>query len=641
MRDVMSLIKDSVKRAQEYAQKIQNPSGFWRGIMETNVTMEAEMMMLNYFLGVDDPSQNKKLVRNILDNMNPGGSWGNYYGAQGDLSTTIEAYFALKLSGIDGNTKEMRRAFDFILAHGGIDQARVFTKIWLALFGQISWDNLPSLPPEIILMPPWFPLNIHNVGAWARATIVPLTLVLANRPMCSIPESAGVKDLYLMNKKTTHSWPLFSWKRFFYNLNTCLKIYDKHPFQSLRAKAIKKVMAWILTRQQLDGTWDGIQPATFYSLIALKSMGYSSKDSIIQNALQGLKSNFSTESETTIKIDAANSNTWDTCLMLNALLDSGLPPQEPAIQQGIQYLLKKQILSPGDWQVNSPQLQPGGWAFAFANENSPDTDDTAEVLIALCKSGLTSSVADEAAKKGCQWMLGMQSRNGGWAGYDKDQTNRVWGQSPFFDFADAFDLPSVDVTAHVLEALALMDFPSDHPQIMRGLDYIFSEQQEDGSWFGRWGVNYIYGTSAVLGALSALQVDMSLPAVKLASDWLLRIQNKDGGWGESCTSFAMLEYKGKGESTPSQTAWALIGLIAAGLSKHPSVNRGIEFLCASQNQEGTWDEDYYTGCALCRNLAIERPSKYDSSIFMVNYHLWRHIWPLRALGIYLKTIDNE
>jgi len=655
MPDIL-LVKNAIHLAQHYALENQYPEGYWRGSDETNNAMEAEFIFINYFLGTNDALQTQKLVKQILDCQLDDGTWGVYYGSPGELSITTECYFALKLAGVNVDLPNMKKARDFILAHGGIEKTRIFTKFWLALFGQYAWHSIPVLPPELIYLPSWFPINIYEFASWARSGIVPLMIILTEKPVCRIPVTAQISELYVNSNATSSNHPalpFFSLQRFFIFADKCLRLYEKSPWKPGRNKAKKKVLDWMMERVQADGTTGGTEAGWSFTMLAFKTAGYSSDHPVIKNCLDGVLKNYSYEDAGALRIEATNSPIWDTCLMLTALIDSGLAINSPALAKGVEFLLRNQIKSKGDWQVKVPNVEPAGWAFEFANNYYPDIDDTAEVLIALSRYQNNSTSPNDnlhqAIQQGTRWMLALQSENGGWAAFDKDNTRTLLTKLPFFDFGEIIDPPSVDVTAHVLEALGVLGFSLDHPQIKRGLDYIFSEQEADGSWFGRWGVNYIYGTSAVIVALRALNVTMSELPIARGIDWILSKQNPDGGWGESCASYVNLDESGVGPSTASQTAWALMALIAANRIDDAATQNGMAYLCKTLPDTGIWDEPYYTGCGFGGYLTGMRPTrdvvknlgKELSTGFMLRYDLYRHYWPLRALGMYKEAMKAK
>ena len=658
----VKLLHKAIERTQRYFLRTQHKEGYWWGELESNPTMEAEYIMLTHFLGSDEGDRIPRIAEDIRRRQSDDGSWRMYYGAPGDLSTSIECYFALKLAGDSPQARHMVRARAFILENGGVPMARVFTKIWLALFGQWDWKGTPAMPPDMLLLPKWAPFNIYRFASWARATIVPMTIILTLHPTRPPRDSAWVKELFPEGtvNVTLSRWKArpFSLRGGFLVLDKVVRIYRNLPFVPGRERALKAAVDWIINHQEADGSWAGIQPPWVYSLIALSSLGFSLDHPVIKNGLEGFRGRWSICSEggEALRVQACLSPVWDTCLAMRGLLDSGVPAGHPSIRQAAAWLIEREIRVKGDWAVYKPRLEPSGWPFEFDNVNYPDIDDSA-IIVADLASTIMKDEAGERARssairRAVNWLSGMQCPNGGWAAFDWKNDSRQLANIPFADFGELLDPPSVDVTAHVLEMYGRMGYTADHRAIRRGLSFIWEQQEHDGPWFGRWGVNYIYGTAAVLPALESLGVDMSQPRVRRAVDWLLAHQNADGGWGETCASYADPSLRGQGESTPSQTSWALVSLISAGETRHPSVERGIEFLLDRQREDGTWDEPHFTGCGFPGYGPGDRPESYDStdgsngqgpelgSAFMINYHLYRNYFPLWALGRYANRLQS-
>ncbi len=652
-------VDKAIRKAQGYMLSIQREEGYWWGELESNPTMEAEYLMLTHFLEVEDKERWRKIVNHVRGRQLDDGSWAQYYGAPGNLSTSVECYMALKLAGEPPDSDHMTRAREFILSKGGVPATRVFTRIWLALLGQYDWKKLPAIPPEVMFLPTWFPFNIYEFSSWARATIVPMSVILTEKPARPVPEWAAIDELYPSEPQKASPTrrlapPVPSWRGFFSSADWCLRLYEKAPLKPGRSWAKQLAAHWILSHQEADGSWGGIQPPWVYSLICLKQLGYPLDHPAMKMGLQGFES-FAIEEEDTWRVQACVSPVWDTCLALIAMLESGAAPDDPAMQTAARWLVDKQILRGGDWQVKAPDTPPGGWAFEFANNNYPDIDDVAEALIGLSMSSLPDGEDQgrkEAIDRGVAWLLGVQSRNGGWAGFDKDNDKDYMSKIPFADFGESLDPPSVDVTAHVVEALGKLGYDRSFEPVERAYNYIREEQEEDGPWFGRWGVNYIYGAGAALPALEAIGEDMSQPYVRKAVDWLIAHQNGDGGWGESCGSYVDPSLRGVGPSAASQTAWALLALIAAGEGGNEATLRGVEYLESTQKEDGSWDEPYFTGTGFPgygtgRRLK-DMPSPGDpegqdldmSAGFMINYHLYRNYWPLTALGRFKRNVES-
>ena len=649
---------ETVAKSQQYMLDIQYPDGYWWGELESNPTMEAEYLMLTHILGVPDPERWRKIANYILGRQQDDGSWAQYYDAPGNLSTSIECYTALKMAGISPDSPEMVKARNFIVAKGGVHASRIFTKIWLAMLGQYPWNRLPAMPPELIFLPSWFPFNIYEFSSWARATIVPMTVILSEKPTVPIPESAAIPEIVVDEEiapaTNGRRGSIASWRTFFYGADKLLRLYEKAPIKPGRNWAKDQAARWILQHQEADGSWGGIQPPWVYSLICLKHLGYGLEHPAMKAGLQGFEG-FAIEENDAWRVQACVSPVWDTCLALIAMLESGIPANHPDMESATRWLIEKQILTGGDWQVKAPKTPPGGWAFEFDNNNYPDIDDVSEVLMALHLARLPEGedhTRTSAIERGVAWLLGVQSANGGWAAFDKDNDHTYLSSIPFADFGETLDPPSVDVTAHVVEALAKLGYDRNFEPIGKAYLYIRDEQEEDGPWFGRWGVNYIYGTGAVLPALQTIGEDMTQPYVRRAVSWLMEHQNVDGGWGESCGSYVDFSLRGRGVSTASQTAWALLALIAAGEAGSDSALRGVRFLHQTQQPDGSWDEPYFTGTGFPgygvghRQQKLPEPGdpshqELDMGAgFMINYHLYRNYWPLTALGRFLKATNS-
>src|SRR6266508_2256246 len=548
---------------------LQDSDGWWKGDLETNVSMDAEDLLLREFLGIRTDERTKGAAAWIRSKQREDGTWATFHGGPPDLSTTIEAYVALRLAGDPEDAAHLRRAAAWIREAGGVERSRVFTRIWLALFGLWDWEDLPVMPPEMILLPSWVPLNVYDFACWARQTIVPLTIVSA-----------------------------------------------------LRRMAMRRATHWIIERQEADGAWGGIQPPWVYSIMALHLLGYPLDHPVLQAGLRGLEG-FTVNDGPNVWLEACQSPVWDTGLAVIALADAGLAADHPALVRAGEWLLGEEVRRRGDWAVRRPALAPGGWAFEFANDNYPDIDDTAEIVLALRRVAHPDAERLHAAlARGVAWVIGMQSSGGGWAAFDADNTSTLPLQLPFCDFGAVTDPPSADVTAHVIEMLAVAGLGRS-PVTRRGLDWLLREQERDGSWFGRWGANHVYGVGAVLPALVAAGMDPRHGAIRRAVRWLVEHQNQDGGWGEDLRSYVDRQWRGRGASTASQTAWALLALLAAGERDSQAAARGVAYLAATQASDGSWDEPYYTGTGFPGD-------------FYINYHLYRQVFPVMALGRYVN-----
>ncbi|MFD8020872.1 squalene--hopene cyclase [Streptomyces lavendulae] len=616
-------VQEATDKAVRALLERQDPAGWWKGDLETNVTMDAEDLLLRQFLGIRDEAVTRAAALFIRGEQREDGTWATFHGGPPELSATIEAYVALRLAGDDPTSPHMARASAWIRAHGGIAAARVFTRIWLALFGWWNWDHLPELPPELVFLPPWVPLNIYDFGCWARQTIVPLTVVSALRPVRPAPFALDELHTDARNPFPARpAAPLASWEGAFQRMDKALHVYRRFAPGRLRKAAMTAAGRWIVERQENDGCWGGIQPPAVYSVIALHLLGYDLGHPVMRAGLESLDRFAVWREDGARMIEACQSPVWDTCLAAIALADAGVRPDHPALVKAADWMLGEEIRRSGDWAVRRPGLEPGGWAFEFHNDNYPDIDDTAEVVLALRRIHHPEPAKVEAAiARGVSWNLGMQSKNGAWGAFDADNTSPFPNRLPFCDFGEVIDPPSADVTAHVVEMLAFEGKAAD-PRTRRGIAWLLAEQEPDGAWFGRWGTNYVYGTGSVVPALTAAGIAPSHPAVRRAVGWLESVQNEDGGWGEDQRSYQDRSWAGKGASTASQTAWALMALLSAGERDGRAVERGLAYLVGTQRPDGTWDEPYFTGTGF----------PWD---FSINYHLYRQVFPLTALGRYL------
>jgi len=629
-------VNEAIRRSQEYFLRSQHPDGYWWGELESNVTMAAEYLLLTHFLGCGETDRWRKVANYLRSQQRPDGTWAIWYDGPPDINATVESYFALKLAGVPADDPMMEKARAFVLSQGGIPNTRIFTKIWLALFGQWDWRGVPALPPEFVLLPTWFPLNIYEFACWARGTIVPMLLLLSERPVCPVPEYARLDDLYPAPRdQIDYSLPkpkdTWSWRGLFYKLDGIFRQYEAIALRPLRRAAVRAAERWIVARQEADGSWGGIQPPWVYSLIALKLLGYPLDHSVMKKGIEGFDS-FAVQDDETYNPQACISPVWDTALAMNGLLDSGLAPNHPMLVRAGRWLLREQVLGGGDWQVKAKGAEPGGWAFEFENDYYPDTDDTAEVIMALHRTKISDSKRKRRAiQRGVKWLLAMQSKNGGWGSFDKDNTQRLVTYIPFCDFGEVIDYPTEDVTAHIVECLGYLGYDKQAAPVRRALVYLRRQQDSRGPWWGRWGVNYIYGTGAVLPALKAVGVEMSHPRVQEAIRWLIERQNEDGGWGESIESYFDPSLAGQGPSTASQTAWALLALLAAAPSEDGNLEaaacRGVRYLAESQEEDGQWEEPHFTATGFPRD-------------FMIKYHLYRNYWPLMALGRFRRLLAD-
>jgi squalene-hopene/tetraprenyl-beta-curcumene cyclase len=621
----------ALDRARDALLHLQDDAGWWKAELETNVTMDAEDLLLRQFLGIGTDDVTRRTAAWIRSQQRSDGTWATFYEGPPDLSTTIEAYVALRLAGDGPDAGHITKAAEFVRDAGGLERSRVFTRIWMALFGEWPWDALPAMPPEVVLLPPSSPVSIYDFASWARQTVVALTVVGAYRPvrdlgfpldelrtgLPALPAPPLARPALPHRSRSLAGARSYRW--LFEALDRGLHVYERHPLPALRRAALRAAERWIVARQESDGSWGGIQPPWVYSLMALHLRGYPLDHPVMRAGLDGLDS-FSIRDADSRRLEACQSPVWDTALAVVALGDAGVEPDDPALVRAADWLLDEEVRVTGDWSVRRPKLEPGGWAFEFANVNYPDTDDTAEVVLALRRVDHPEPErVDAAIERARRWQLGMQCRDGGWAAFDVDNTRRWPTQLPFCDFGEVIDPPSADVTAHVVEMLAALGSTADREPTSRGISWLLEAQEPDGSWFGRWGVNHVYGTGAAVPALVEAGVEPGDAPIRRAVRWLERHQNADGGWGEDIRSYRDRAWIGRGASTASQTAWALLALLAAGERESASTGRGIAWLVDQQRSDGTWDEPWYTGTGFPGD-------------FSINYHLYRLVFPVMALG---------
>jgi squalene-hopene/tetraprenyl-beta-curcumene cyclase len=613
----------ALERAVAHLRSRQHADGWWKGALDTNVTMDAEDLLLREFLGIRRERETRMAANWIRSQQREDGSWGLFFGADGDLSTTVEAYAALRLAGDPPDAEHMRRACAFARAAGGLERTRTFTHIWLALFGLWPWEDLPALPPEIMLLPARAPLSIYQFGCWARQTVVALTVVMDARPVRPLP--FGLDELRTgerpPRKNPIHTRWTFTRAGVLAALDRVARWYSRRPLRALREHALQRAEAWIVARQEADGSWGGIQPPWVYSLMALQLRGYAIDHPVMRAGIEGIET-FVIEEGDQRRLEACQSPVWDTALAIIALSDAGVPSDDPGLVRAADWLLDEEVRVRGDWAIRRPHVQPGGWAFEFANDTYPDVDDTAEVALALRRVAHPDPArVDAAIARGVQWTLGLQSSDGGWGAFDADNTSTLIADIPFCDFGEVTDPPSADVTAHAVEMLAREGHGG--APFARGLRWLREAQEPDGSWFGRWGVNHIYGTWSALLALEAVGAGADDLQVRRAVRWLEERQNEDGGWGEDPRSYDDPAWIGRGPRTASQTGWALIALDAAG-EHSAAMARGVQWLVDNQQADGGWDEPQYTGTGFPGD-------------FYINYELYRLVFPVMALGRWVRS----
>ena len=653
-----STVQTTLRNALKWIQARQEPDGFWCGILESNCCMEAQWILGMHVVGRLDLPQLKEAEKAILHEQKEDGAWRVYHDApMGDINTTVECYAALRAMGHAPDELPLRRAREWILSHGGLQKTRVFTRFWLAVIGEWPWDKVPVVPPEIIRLPRWFPFSIYNFAAWARASIMPLTIVSARRIVKPLPPRARLNELF-PNGRDRQDYALAKTiegfvPHAFVFFDKCLKLYQKLPWQPFRESSIKLMLEWIIRHEDADGFWGGIQPPWIYGIIALVTEGYPLTHPCVDRAIKATELYWTYPRNGGRYLQPSDSAVWDTAWTMLAAVTAGETFETfPELNQALETVLAHQVSTKGDWAQTVKGVECGGWVFQHANEMFPDLDDTAIVALMLKKLRDIAPAPqrpriDAALSRAEKWLRALQSSNGGWAAYDKDNNKAILTKIPFCDFGEVLDPPSVDVTGHMLEFLAAMGTPKDDAAVQRGVAFILAEQEEDGSWFGRWGVNYIYGTAKALPGLAAAGFDMKDARVRKAADWLRSKQNADGGWGETCGSYMDDALRGVGPSTASQTAWAIIGLLSVGDDANiPAIERGLQWLADTQ-KDGTWDEPQFTGTGFPGYGLGERirlkgnaeklfQGRELARGFMLNYNLYRHYFPMLAMARYLN-----
>jgi len=623
-------LSSAISKALDYMLSVQSKEGYWVFDLEADVTIPAEYVLLQRFLGREIPQKLKeKLRKYILRRQSSDGGWPLYEGGDSEISASVKAYFALKLLGEDISFPHMQKAREKILRMGGASKVNVFTRTALALFGQIPWHTVPYMPVEIMLLPRWFFFHLSKVSYWSRTVIVPLLILYAKKPVCRLSEKEGIRELFLEDPEKLRYLDEFSknniLKDLFILLDRFMRRFDPYFSKALRDKSIKLAEKWTREHMKGEGGIGAIFPAMANAVMALKVLGCREDDPDYRRGVKAL------DDLLLIKEDEAfcqpcNSPIWDTCLSLSAILEAGIPKDHPSVKRAVEWLIDQQITNvKGDWAINAPYLEPGGWAFEFENALYPDVDDTSMVLISLIRAQVFEKYKDRI-ERGVNWIIGMQSSDGGWGAFDIDNNRLYLNNIPFADHGALLDPSTSDLTGRCIELLSLLGYRHDFPPIRKAIEFLKKEQEKNGSWYGRWGVNYIYGTWSVLMGLSQLG-ESSMPWVRKASDWIRSCQNPDGGWGETCYTYNDPRLAGKGKTTASQTAWAILSLIAAGQIENEEIKRGINYLIETQNKDGVWDEEEYTGTGFPR-------------VFYLRYHGYSKYFPLWALGAYRRMINE-
>ncbi len=628
---VRARIAEAMEAAKRYLFSRQDrEEGFWCGELEADTTLESDYIVLHTLLGTGNPVKMEKAAREILRHQNEDGGWSIFKGGPSNVSASVKAYFALKLMGRMAEEPEMTKARECILALGGVTAINTFSKMYLCFFGQYDYVAVPAIPPEIVLFPNWFWFNLYEISSWSRAILVPLSICYAKKPFKKIPDEMNIDELFLEGRhgNLQLKWDKspISWRNFFLVLNNLVHFFERVHVRPLRTLALKKAEKWMLERLEMSDGLGAIYPGILNSIIALRAQGYSTDDPQVIRALDEFEA-LGIEEKDTFRMQPCKSPVWDTAYAIFALGEAGVPADDPRMVRPAEWMLKKQVTHKGDWSVKVPKVQPGGWYFEFNNEFYPDVDDSAQVMLALNHVRTSNErYQDETVKRALDWVLAMQCKNGGWASFDKDNNKMVFQHIPFADHNAMLDPATVDITGRVLESLANHGYALKDKCVQRAVEFIQREQEPDGSWFGRWGVNYIYGTMLCLRGLAAVGVDHHEPMVQQAAEWLRMMQNPDGGWGESCESYDNSILRGQGPSTASQTAWAVMGLLAANDLRSDSVTRGIAYLLEGQQADGSWKDGWYTGTGFPR-------------VFYLKYHMYAEYFPLIALATYERRLS--
>lgn len=669
-------IQEAISRAQHNLLRLQHADGYWVGELIVDATLCSDYILYMHWAGAVDPVLEEKCVAHIRRRQLPDGGWNIYEGGPSEINASVKAYFALKLAGHSPASPWMHDARATILRLGGIPRMNTYAKLYLALLGQFPWKYLPAIPAELILLPDWLFFNIYEMSSWSRAMLVPLAILNHLKPTRQLPAEKHIHELYPAGTEQRDlSLPrderFFSWRNFFLRATELFRVFDAPAMRWLRRRALRVAINW-MTERMGEGS-DGLAavfPAMLNSIIALKALGHEDSDPLLRKAVRDFEGLFVDDPED-FRIQPCLSPVWDTAINLIALVESGLDPRHAAVQRAAAWLCEKEVRIRGDWSRKNPHPEGSGWAFEFNNIHYPDTDDTAMVLMALrlvplgnveSRTSKVESCANAVrpgAENGAEapafdlrpstfdasssalfdralaWLLSFQCRDGGWAAFDKDVTQRWLEDVPFADHNAILDPTCSDLTGRTLELLGYIGFDRDAPCVQAALAHLKRTQEPDGSWYGRWGVNYIYGTWQVLRGLRAIGIDMKQDWIVRAREWLESCQNEDGGWGETCASYDDPMLKGKGPSTASQTAWALMGLCAAGdpavnsghIIETRAIRRGVDFLLRTQNRDGSWTEPETTGTGFPR-------------VFYLKYDMYRNNFPLMALATFANYRDG-
>ena len=642
-------ITQGIAQAKDWLFDQQHPDGYWCGELEADSMLESDYIFMHTLLGTGEPGRMERAINEILRHQNEDGGWGLFPGGPSNISYGVKAYLALKLMGWSKDHPVLVKAREWVLAHGGVVECNTFTKIYLCALGQYDYDAVPAIPPEIVLFPNWCYFNIYEISSWSRGILVPLSIIYAKKPFKKLAPEQGIEELFVGGRKNANMhlrWdkkkPL-GWRNFFLALDRMMHLAERVHIRPLRKVALKRAEAWMLERFEKSDGLGAIYPAMLNSIVALRCLGRSVDDPQLIRALDEFEKlgidcpdgtpDYATP---TFRMQPCFPPVWDTAQAMYALGEAGVRKDDPRMLKAADWILSKEVRQKGDWAEKVKNVEPGGWYFEFNNEFYPDVDDTGQVLLALnCVDNPRERYQYDACQRALNWIWAMQCKNGGWASFDRDNTKMIFQYIPFADHNAMLDPPTVDITGRMLEMLALYGVTRSDPRVEKAIQFILKEQEPDGSWFGRWGVNYLYGTFLVLRGLEAMGFWNHEPAVQQAAEWIRMVQNADGGWGETCGTYDDPNQRGIGPSTPSQTAWAVLGLLAAGDTRSDSVEKGIRWLVDRQHEDGSWDElvpgrngeSYYTGTGFPR-------------VFYLGYHLYKQYFPLLALTTYERAMKS-
>ena len=646
-------VEKAIDQSTEHLLGLQHPDGYWSGELEADAMLEADYIFLHTLLESGDAGRLKRACAEMMRYQNEDGSWSIFPGGPGNIS--------LSVMGISAGDPRLARCREWVLEHGGVVECNTFTKMYLCALGEYDYDAVPAIPPEIVLFPKWFYFNIYEISAWSRSILVPLAIMYAKKPFKRISLEQGIDELFVGGRANAtlrlrlDRKRIVSWRNFFVILDRILHFAERVHLRPVRKMALKRAEAWMLERLEMTDGLGAIYPAMLNAILALRCLGYSEDDPQVMRARDEFEKLGIEETaneampEATFRMQPCASPVWDTAQAVYALGEAGVARNDPRMLKAADWLLSKEVRHKGDWAVKRPEVrpgdwavkvhntEPGGWYFEFNNEFYPDTDDTAQVLMALNKvDNPRERYQHQVEQRAIDWEFAMQCRNGGWGSFDKDNTKMIFQYIPFADHNAMLDPPTVDITGRMLEMLAMYGYTRTDKRVEKAVNFIFSKQEPDGSWFGRWGVNYIYGTFLVLRGLEAIGVDHLEPQVQQAAEWIRMVQNPDGGWGETCGSYDDPDTRGVGTSTPSQTAWAVLGLLAAGDDRSDSVAKGVRWLLTRQRTDGSWDESMREGA---KRESIITGTGFPK-VFYLAYTLYRQYFPLLALTTYKRAMQR-